>query len=256
MGIPGIISVPSIGSTTPYKKDILDVTAKYAEDRPFSFLKAIYVLGIDVPKEAGAIPDDYQDLADDTRYWLNLGKLLEAPGKFLKNSNTLRNRTIEVIEKGLSWDLGYQWIRDANAMVNPTTDMTEFALKSNIYPISKASFAALKGINGCAMVFGFGNLAYDSLKSLYFNKVNDPKVTGEAEEIEREKAISVVLKLAYEVSLFAIGVLTVLSFFFAVVIPSFAFLICSAGSVVFHITRYFYENIGPGMTKIEHKGKV
>lgn len=256
MGISGInISVPSIGFTNPYKKDILDVTAGYAAERPFAFLKAAYT-SIDVAKEAGAIPEDYQDLAADTRHWLNLGKLLEAPGKFLKNSNTLRNKTIDVIEKGLSWDSGYQWLRAANGMINPTTDMTEFALKSHIYPISKASFATLKGINGFAMVFGFGALAIDSLVSLYYNKVNDPKVIGEAEEVEREQAIKRVLMLAYEVSLCALGVLVAVSFFFAAVIPSFAFLICSASSVVFHISRYFYENIGPGMKKIENKGNI
>src|SRR5947207_7228475 len=102
-----MLTVPAIGSTTAYKKDVLDVATGYAADRPFAFLKAAYVLGIDVPKEAGLIPDEYQGLAGDTRHWLNLGKLCETPAKLVKNSNTLRTKTIEVIEQGLTWDNGY-----------------------------------------------------------------------------------------------------------------------------------------------------
>lgn len=259
MGISATCSHHSIEPKTTHKKDILDVTAGYA-GLTFPALKAAYVLIIDVPKAAGLIPEEHLELADDTRYWLNLGKLMEAPHKFLKNSNTLRDRTADLFEKGLSWDKAsldraYRWVKAANGMVNPTTDMTEFALKSNIYPISKASFATLKGVNGCAMVFGFGTLAIESLVSLYYNKVNDPTVTGEAEQVEREQAISSLLELGYRVSLCALGALVALSTFFAVVVPSIAFLICSASSVVFHMTKYFYENIGDGMKKIENKEK-
>ncbi len=235
-------------------KDLPDVLADYAERWP-SFTKALYVLGIDVPKEAGLIPEEYLDTADELRHYLNLGKLLEAPGKWLKNANIWRNRTVTLLEEGLSWEGVYMWLRGTNGMINPSYDSIDFLTKANIVHIAKPTLNTLKGVNGVGMVIGFGTSAIDSVRK-FINNEDLVEATGEKYEVAKEQAIVNLLALAYEISLFALGVLTVLSVFFAVVVPSVAFVTCSASSVVSHITRYFYENIGPGMKKIENKGNV
>ncbi|MBS0630086.1 MAG: hypothetical protein JSS30_07700 [Verrucomicrobia bacterium] len=236
-------------------KDVLDVISDYAGDRWASFTKALYVLGVDVPKEAGLIPEEYEETADEVRHYLNLGKLLESPGKWLKNLNTWRNRTVRILEEGLSWDGVYQWIRGANGMINPTYDSIDFLTKSSIVHIAKPTLNTLKGINGIGMIVHFGSSVIDSV--IKFNNNEDlVEATGRKYELAKEDAIVNLLQLVYEVSLLALGVLTVLTVFFAAVVPSVVFVTCSASSVVSHISRYFYENIGPGMKKNEPKGKV
>jgi hypothetical protein len=229
------------------RKDLLDVACGYANSKPHSFLKAIYVLGIDLPKEVGLIPEEHQETASKVRHYLCLGKLLEAPWKLFKGVNDLRYRTIELWKEGV-WNKGYRWIRDANNLVGPSSDLTEFLFKSNIAAVPKSTFATIKGVNGGSMIFGFGALIIDSLSDLLYHNDVD-KTTGENYEKEREKAIVTLLKLAYEVSLFALGLLTFLSTFFGVVVAPTTYLIFSVSSVIAHISRYFYENIGTRVNK-------
>lgn len=235
-------------------KDTIDVLGEYAERWP-SFTKALYVLGIDVPKEAGLIPEEYIETADSVRFNLNLGKLLEAPGKWVRNANVWRNRTVRLLEDGLTPDGVYMWLRGTNGMINPTYDSIEFLAKANFVEFAKPTLTTLKGVNGIGMVIGFGTSAIDSIIK-FINNEELVEATGEKYEVAKEQAIVNLLQFAYEVSLFALGLLTVLSVFFAVVVPSVVFVTCSASSVVSHISKFFYENIGPGMKKIVNKGNV
>jgi len=236
-------------------RDLLDVTAKLAEEKVPAFTKILYVWGIDVPRVLGLIPDAYRDDASKVRHYLNIGKLLEAPGKWIRNCNTLRDRSVRLLDEGASWGGVYQWIRGLNGMINPTFDHLDFLVKADIVQIAKPTFALCKGINGIGMVGGFGASALDSIIKFNNNEalVNE---TGEKYEIAKEEAIVNLLQLAYEVSLLALGVLTVLSIFFAVVVAEAAFITFSASSVAANTANYFYQHIGPGLKKNELKGKV
>lgn len=236
-------------------KDLFDVTAQFAEEKWPSLAKALYVLGIDCPKEAGIIPEQYQASADTMREYLNLGKLLEAPGKWLKNCNTLRNRTVVLLEKGVSLEGAYEWCRGLNSMISPTFDQIDFLVKTRFIEMSKSTFNFLKGINGIGMIINFGTSSIHSLLKFNSNEALET-ATGEKFEIAKEEAIVTLLQMAYEVSLLAIGILTVMTVFFAAVVPSITWLAFNVSSVVTNLTNYFYQHIGPGLKKNENKGKV
>jgi len=249
-------------SASKKMNDPIDVWALYARERVFSVFKLFYVWGIDVPKELGFAYANTEE-AGVVRKNLNMAKLLEAPGKFLEGMNRLRERTIDLVKDGPSWKGAYEWIRAANQMVNPIYDGgIDFLHKANIVHYSKDTLSLAKGINGGAMVFGFGtNIIQDAI-DITNNKVNETK--GEIREYYRQLGMSALLKTAYDISLFALGVFTVLATFFAVVVPGALFVAFSASSVVAHIAKFFYENIGEGIKpatdavkKFENnKGKV
>lgn len=220
------------------------VLEKYAHDKPFSLLKFFYVLFLDVPRELGnGFANSEGGLA--LRKNMNIAKLLDAPGKFLHNANEWRKRTVEVMEKGPFSKAGYEWLKAANQMVNPTFDGIDFLTKTNIAPLPKETFAIVKGVNGGSMVAGFGAAIVEDCIDIKANRVNETK--GELQEHYRQVGIQTLLKTAYDISLFAIGLMTVLATFFAVVVPGVLFVGFSAASVVVHIAKYFYENIGEGM---------
>ena len=237
-------------STKPHYKDIIDVTADYAADKPFALAKAVYV-AIDCLKEADWIPEGQSESYNTVRFEANRVKLVGGFGKWLDGFNKLRNKTVEVLtdEQPISEFFSsnifssklFSWTRTLNDMVNPTNDIAEFFTKAVLY-IPKTSIAALKGINGASMVFGFGCLTVESLGLLADNKVHE--TSGEEQEEEVKKGFNAMLKLAYEVSLLTLGVLTVLSTYFGVIVAPVAFLVCSAGSVAFSILKYYQENLG------------
>jgi hypothetical protein len=250
-------------SASKKMNDPVDVGAMYARERVFSVFKLFYVWGIDVPKEFGFGYANTEE-AGVVRKNLNMAKLLEAPGKFLENMNRLRERTIDLI-KDPSFKGAYEWIRSANMMINPIYDGGfDFTNKAGLIKFDPGTLHVAKGVNASAMVFGFGtNVIHDAM-DIASNRVNDKEVKGELREYYRQVGMSTLLKTAYDISLLALGVLTVLATFFAVVIPGALFVAFSASSVVAHIAKFFYENIGEGIKpatdavkKFEtNKGKV
>lgn len=251
-------------SASKKMNDPVDVGAMYARERVFSVFKLFYVWGIDVPKELGFAYANTEE-AGIVRKQLNMAKLLEAPGKFLENMNRLRERTIDLIKDGPSWKGVYELARSINMMVNPIYDGGfDFVNKAGLHKFDPGTLHIAKGVNASAMVFGFGtNIIHDAM-DIASNKVNDKEVKGEIREYYRQVGMSALLKTAYDVSLFALGLMTVLATFFAVVIPGALFVAFSASSVVAHIAKFFYENIGEGIKpatdavkKFENnKGKV
>ncbi len=235
---------PIIEKPAPLKKDWLDVTAGFAED-PFTFAKTVYV-AIDCIDEFFGIPDKHQEVFSDTRYTFNLIKLTRGPGEFLKFTNRLRHRAVDVYNEGGSLDSMKKLVRAAHKCVGPVSDIASFLTKAILF-IPKHAVATLDGVSYYALAFGMSWNACESISTIAFSTLSSAK--GKEREAELFEVKKAMLHLAKEVAYIAMGVISVLAIFFGIIVTSSAFDVAlSATTVALTIIIHYYENLGELIT--------
>lgn len=252
------IAVSNIGLNefgSPYKsrrKDIVDVTCDFAEEKPYTILKALYVFP-ELFIRSGYLPDDNPGL-NNACFAAKMGKLSRAPFEFIKHTHTtldsftrwLKGETKEFKEK-------YNKIterevaitdvlRNASDCVNPVWEITDFLTKAILFIPKTAVVRSFEGVNGIVLALSMTWNAFDSLN--WISKSKYSSLQGADRNKKFSDMTGYLMKLAKEISFIALGALVVLSVFFQFVFAPLTFSAVSASTVVFTILEYYHENLG------------
>lgn len=243
---------------SPRKQDLFHVTALWAEEKPFSLLKALYVLP-DFFIKAGFLPED-NTVLNNWCHGTKVAKLsrgpFELPNKMYETlqlfskwvrgeTNTFKQKYSQINERKVTIpDIG----RSLNNWVSPFYEIFELFTKTIFY-IPKSAITTLNGINGASLILSMGWNAIESLNWVAENNYSSLK--GVEREMKFSQMSGYLFKLAAEVSFIVLGVLTVLSVFFGFVFSPLLFSTFAASSVVFGILEYYHENLGANLKKVK-----
>lgn len=221
-----------------FKKDFFDVSADFANEKPFALAKAVCV-AIDCLRKADLIPQGQEKIFDSVSYHSNLIKLSVGPGDFINNTNILRNRVADWMKdpslKGLT-----QTIRAANSCVLPAWDITDF-FTNTIFYIAKESVETFRGISASCLVLA---RAWDALDRFYEIAHTDVATqTGKKKKLAYHKITQALIELAKHISYIVVGVLTILSIFFQIVAAPVVFTALAASTVVFTFLEFYHERL-------------
>jgi len=231
------------------KNNPIDVFVKYTTEKHYSFAKAIYVLGVDVPRALGLMSENNQT-ATIIKENATLFKLSRSPAVFFNAVNTTIRTSWSYLtgnpiangnEKVAKVKPLSQVVRDAAGIVNPVNEMATFLTKAILF-IPKASIHTLKGVNGIALTFLMGWKTCESVHTLGKNRVCD--LTNDEAIVARQTEINgTLLKIVAEVSYVAIGVIMTLAVFAGVAVNPLVLTALSATTVVFSILEFSYKNL-------------
>ncbi len=226
-----------------FRLDPLDVGLHFANEKPYTFLKAFYVFS-ELLGHLEYLPKDNESL-NSACLGAKITKLSRSPWEFIKYATSTRSKVVNWMEgtkdsKGK--DVGVAGIiREGNNLVSPIREMWELAIKATYIPKS-ALFETFKGVSGASLVLGMGWNAIDDLQKL--EKSPLAKLKGKARSDESFRVAGHLIKLAKNVSYVALGVISVLSVFFQFVFAPFTACVISASTVVFTILGYYHQELG------------
>lgn len=223
---------------------VVDVTGDFFKNKTDLAAKAAY-LTIDWAEELGCASRDGDPELFIGRDILNLVKLAHAPGKFIGGLGTIGVRVSNIWEAdSLKQGVGrvLYVIPSATAAFGYGVDTIDLARKTTLLPISTDDFMVLKRINSVALIVGQGWSAVEKLGDIAECDIESAKDPAEFNK-KFNKFTETLIDLAKSVAYVVLGVLSMLSYIFAVPICQLAFLIAGTATAVFTIIGHFHKEL-------------
>lgn len=223
------------------RKDILDVTAGLLAEKSDTVAKAIST-GIGLAQATGFASEDNQTLneANDT---FKLIKAAHAPKNLSQRVVELRDKANAFWENSSLYNTGHLLLA-GNKCIGPIYEGTDF-LSKTICHFSKNApwFQNFTGINALSLIATSGYNTYCDWAKIGASKPHEAK-TEAARRIELKNVGKAFFDLIRDVSCIALGILVVLSTFFAFVFHSNILLALNVTIVFLTILNYYYTNLG------------
>lgn len=216
------------------KADFFDVSARFVSEKYRTAAKVVS-LSSEWAK-MGEINNPTWDTVGNHAEFIKLGT---APFELAGKLNETRHKVVE-FARDPSLKTGAKAFLSANGCVGPVWDMADFARK--FCGVSKDAVKPFLGATGISTMIGSGYGIGEAVVDIADSGLAEAKT--EEKKAEAKFTISkAVINLARNVSLFALGVLIVLSIFFGIVASPIFFLTFSTLGTVLSILSFYHDNL-------------